>query len=236
MNTMIAVTNLTLFLLAGQSNMAGRGGMTEEDRQPFGERIVMLNKGCAWVPAKNPIHFDNVRAGVGPAYSFVTAYAKDHPDETIGLVPCAIGGTYVRTWVPGGFCFEKAKARIDAAKKAGTFKAILWLQGETDGAHDTDEELAESFKKLSLEAWSSLRKECGDEKLPVYVGEIGYFNPKCAARINPLLKEAVEADGNAKLVSAEGLEWNSKKDAWHFNRESQLELGLRFYKTLKSAQ
>ncbi|MEQ1853042.1 MAG: sialate O-acetylesterase, partial [Chthoniobacteraceae bacterium] len=53
-----------LFLLVGQSNMAGRGVVTEEDRKPH-PRVLMLNKADAWVPAIDPLHFDKSAAGVG---------------------------------------------------------------------------------------------------------------------------------------------------------------------------
>ena len=226
--------DMTLFLLAGQSNMAGRGIMIEADRMPIGDGIFMLNVSNQWVEAKNPIHFDKRTAGVGPAYSFVKAYAKDHPGEKIGLVPCAVGGTKVCTWIPGGKCYEVAVRRIAAARKDGTFKAILWLQGESDGEKGSGEGLAKKFPPWCRDAWSSLRKECGDANLPLLVGEIGYFNEDCAAKINPLLKAEVARTPKAVLISAAGLTWNSKRDHWHFSRDSQLELGERYYAAFKS--
>jgi Carbohydrate esterase, sialic acid-specific acetylesterase len=45
-----------LFLLVGQSNMAGRGPMTDADQIPH-ERVLMLNQAGAWVPAADPLHF-----------------------------------------------------------------------------------------------------------------------------------------------------------------------------------
>ncbi|HEX8916483.1 MAG TPA: sialate O-acetylesterase, partial [Humisphaera sp.] len=46
-----------LFLLVGQSNMAGRGKVEDEDRKPH-PRVVSLDKAGQWVPAVDPIHFD----------------------------------------------------------------------------------------------------------------------------------------------------------------------------------
>jgi hypothetical protein len=44
-----------LFLLAGQSNMAGRGTVTPQDKTPH-PRVLMLNQAGEWVPAVDPMH------------------------------------------------------------------------------------------------------------------------------------------------------------------------------------
>jgi hypothetical protein len=45
--------NFHLFLLVGQSNMAGRGKVAEEDRKAH-PRVLMLTKENRWVPAVAP--------------------------------------------------------------------------------------------------------------------------------------------------------------------------------------
>ena len=52
-----------LFLLFGQSNMAGRGVVEPEDTKPH-PRVLMLSKDGKWVPAVDPMHFDKPSAGV----------------------------------------------------------------------------------------------------------------------------------------------------------------------------
>lgn len=44
-----------LFLLVGHSNMAGRGKVSEEDREPH-PRVLMFTQGEKWVPAVDPMH------------------------------------------------------------------------------------------------------------------------------------------------------------------------------------
>jgi hypothetical protein len=46
-----------LFLLAGQSNMAGRGKVEPQDAEPH-PRVRMLDQAGNWVPAVDPLHFD----------------------------------------------------------------------------------------------------------------------------------------------------------------------------------
>ena len=48
---------LHLYVLFGQSNMAGRGVIEDQDRVPF-PRVFTLTKEETWVPAVEPIHFD----------------------------------------------------------------------------------------------------------------------------------------------------------------------------------
>src|SRR4051812_37821804 len=89
---------LKLFLLIGQSNMAGRGIPEAEDQQTH-PRIWMLNKELSWVPAKDPMHFDKPAiVGVGPGFPFAKRLAEAYPSINIGLVPCAVGGSGIDDW------------------------------------------------------------------------------------------------------------------------------------------
>ena len=63
-----AKKNFYLFLLVGQSNMAGRGVVAPEDKVPH-KRVLSLNKEDKWVPAVDPIHFDKPIAGVWDEHS-----------------------------------------------------------------------------------------------------------------------------------------------------------------------
>ena len=90
-----------LFLLIGQSNMAGRGKIEAQDREPI-PRVLMLNKELEWVPAVDPVHFDKPDiVGVGIARTFGRVLANANPSATIGLIPAAVGGTSLHgmeTW------------------------------------------------------------------------------------------------------------------------------------------
>ncbi len=134
-----APNDLHLILCIGQSNMAGRGTMTAADREPVAN-AWKLNKDNAWVPACAPYHFDKTVAAVGPVDTFVKKYLADHPGVQVGVVPCAVGGSGVKTWHaprPGkeGKNLLTALARAKVAQEKGKFVAILWHQGETDAAN-----------------------------------------------------------------------------------------------------
>src|SRR5689334_22089321 len=94
--------DLQLFLLIGQPNMAGRGAVEAQDREPI-PRVFMLNKSDEWVPAVDPLHFDKPEiAGVGIGRTFARVLANADPAATIGLIPSAFGGTSLEEWKPDG--------------------------------------------------------------------------------------------------------------------------------------
>ncbi|MEK7412141.1 MAG: sialate O-acetylesterase, partial [Planctomycetota bacterium] len=115
--------NFHLYLLVGQSNMAGRGKPDEESTKPP-PRVLMLTKDLQWVPASDPMHFDKPTAGVGPGVTFGRCLAEANDKIRIGLIPCAIGGTSINVWKPRAATapthpWEDMLARTKAAVSAG---------------------------------------------------------------------------------------------------------------------
>src|SRR5262249_24576757 len=84
---------LQLYLLMGQSNMAGRGELGTEDQTPH-PRVLSFSLSNLWELAIEPVTRDRPSGlGVGPGLAFGKAMAERNPEATIGLVPCAVGGT-----------------------------------------------------------------------------------------------------------------------------------------------
>ena len=235
-----APQDMKLILCIGQSNMAGRAAMKDEDRVAV-PNAYKLNRDGKWVAAKSPYHFDKTTAAVGPVDDFVKMYLADHPGESVGVVPCAVGGSGVGSWLPGGKKgpgknFAKALERAKIASANGKFIAILWHQGETDAAkHDADA-LMKTYPVRVKAIADTLRKELGDDSIPFIVGEIGRWkrgDGDHAAKINPAIAKAAEIVPKAAVVSSEGLK---KQDRHHFDRESQHILAQRYYEAFKSLQ
>ena len=86
---------LMLVLLAGQSNMAGRGEIEPEDREEI-PGLLMINRNFEWVPAVEPVTADRPFAGVGPGRTFGRLLLEANPGCMVGLVPTAVGGTPIR--------------------------------------------------------------------------------------------------------------------------------------------
>jgi len=171
-----------LFLLAGQSNMAGRGAVEAQDKVAH-PRVLMLAKDGAWKPAVNPLHFDKSSAGVGLGRSFAIALAEQEKDKeiVIGLIPAACGGSPISTWQPGGYHgqtkshpYDDAVSRTHRAMKDGALKGILWHQGESD----SNPVLAATHKQSLSELIARFRKDLAAPKLPFVIGQLGQFQAK----------------------------------------------------------
>ena len=129
---------LQLYLLMGQSNMAGRGKLGPEDQTPH-PRVLVFTLQNQWEPAIEPITHDKPAIlGVGPGLAFGKAMAGKQPGVTIGLVPCAFGGTPLKRWQRGGDLYSNAVHRATLAMRDGTLAGILWHQGEADAASSTN--------------------------------------------------------------------------------------------------
>ena len=245
-----APKDMKLILCIGQSNMAGRGALEPEDREIV-PNAYKLNRDNKWVAAKSPYHFDRKYAAVGPVDDFVKLYLKDHPGETVGVVPCAVGGTSVKTWVVGASHYKRALERAKVAAENGKFIAILWHQGETDAAKYDVRALMRTYPGRVKDLAEALRKELGDETIPFIVGEIGRWerrdtkkevDPETgktvktsimadhAAKINPAINKIPEILSNSAAVSSEGL---VNQDQHHFDRASQRILAQRYYEMFK---
>lgn len=220
---------LDIYILMGQSNMAGRGPLTAEDSIAKNEKVLMLTKDLKWVPAKNPLHFDKPGvAAVGPGLSFGLMMQAANKSETIGLVPTAVGGTSINSWTPGGydnatkkFPWDDAEKRILEAMKYGTIKGVIWHQGESDSKA---ENAAVYLPKLET-LIKRVRTLVGNETLPFVVGQLGRYNPQYD-NINRETAKLPALVSNTAIATSEGLV--DKGDNTHFDRASAIELGKRF--------
>jgi hypothetical protein len=220
--------DMELFLLIGQSNMAGRGVIEEQDRVPF-PRVFTLTKEETWVPAVEPIHFDRPdRLGTGLGRSFAHVLAEAAPTAKIGLIPAAMGGSALDEWKPGGKLYTDAVRRAKVAMKSGRLRGILWHQGETDAAKL---ELIRSYQDRWLATMKSLRADLGD--VPILVGELGRFlygrekNDYAMARLmNEQLALLAVAGERVAFVPSGGLA--HKGDVLHFDSTGLREFGRRY--------
>jgi len=217
-----APADLQLFLLIGQSNMAGRGKVTPADQQT-NPRIFMLNRECAWVPAKDPVHFDKPKvAGVGLCSEFARCMAASAPECTIGLVPCALGGTSLDQWKPGSDLYTNAVARMRIALKNGHLAGILWHQGEADSA----EAKVATYPVRFAAMIESLRKDLDAKDVPVMVGELGHFRSS-SAPFNAMLPNVSATVPACAIISAADLGHGG--DKLHFSADALRLFGKRYF-------
>ncbi|WP_138478817.1 sialate O-acetylesterase [Dyadobacter bucti] len=221
-----------LYVLAGQSNMAGRGVVEEQDKVK-NPKVWVLTKNNTWELASDPLHFDKPEViGVGPGFSFAKAMAEKDTNIVIGLIPCAVGGSPIDVWEPGKYYeptkshpYDDAVARATAAMKSGELKGILWHQGESD---------SDSLKSQSYEAKlealvKRFRKRLKKKSLPFAAGTMAEYyldRHPYAKTINAAILNLPKHLKNTMSVSASGLK--EKGDKTHFDSPSARELGRRY--------
>ncbi|MCU7550651.1 sialate O-acetylesterase [Chitinophagaceae bacterium LB-8] len=111
-------SNFHLYLLIGQSNMAGRGPLDSESKKVH-PQILMLDSQNHWVPATDPVHFDKPKSvGVGPAISFAKEMLGKRKNIRIGLIPCALGGSPIKVWEPNAVYLNVFHPYEDVIKRA----------------------------------------------------------------------------------------------------------------------
>jgi len=216
--------DMQLFLLIGQSNMAGRGPIGAQDKEPI-PGVFALNKEMAWAPAIDPLHFDKPDiAGVGIGRSFAKTLLAADPGASIGLIPAAFGGTSLDEWKPDGKLYSDAVDRAREAMKAGKLRGILWHQGENDSAK---EDLARSYRERFAAMIARLRSDLGAGEVPVVVGELGEFHAGAFdAVVNEQLAIVPLKVPRSAFVSSGGL--TDKGDRTHFDTRSLHEFGRRY--------
>ncbi|MGV8093893.1 MAG: glycoside hydrolase family 88 protein [Mangrovibacterium sp.] len=224
-----------IYILMGQSNMAGRGEITEEFRNESNPNVFMLNKENQWVIASHPLHFDKPTvAGVGPGLAFGLNMAKADPSVKIGLVPCAVGGTSIEHWQPGAYDkktkthpYDDALVRIKEAMKSGVVKGVLWHQGEADRGKS-------STYLLHLSGLiERIRNEVNDPRLPFVAGELGRYISQSNNINDELAKLSAQVPYTA-VTASEGLV--HKGDGTHFDSFSAEKLGQRFTQKMQEVQ
>jgi len=227
-------SNFHIYLLVGQSNMAGRG-TSDAESKIINPQIWMLDSLNHWVPAIDPVHYDKPKsAGVGPAIGFTKEMMGNNKKIRIGLVPCAWGGSPIKAWEPGAVYlkvahpYDDAIKRVKLAMQQGILKGILWHQGESDN----DSIHAARYMDKLQTLIARFRTDLQQPALPFVAGEIGYFNK--TDYINGVINQLPAHASHTAVVSAKGL--THRGDSLHFDTPSARELGKRYAQRMKELQ
>jgi len=228
-----------LFLLAGQSNMAGRGKVEPVDTLP-NPKVLTLNSSGEWEVAKDPIHFDRSYAGVGPGLTFGKLMAEADTSTYVGLIPCAVGGSSINSWLPAldtaktGKNYKVAISRTITATKSGTLKGIIWHQGETD----CTEKGVVNYQKKLIDVVNGLRSDLKNPRLTFIAGELPTFQTQKPDKEKKLQFNPYVAPINAVLQNLKSilrdfnyvLATNTDHigDYLHFNAASARLMGERY--------
>ncbi|KAJ0971013.1 hypothetical protein J5N97_018972 [Dioscorea zingiberensis] len=219
-----------IFILAGQSNMAGRGGVVNGTWDHIippecspDPSILRLNAHLRWEPAHEPLHADIdvlKTCGVGPGMAFANAIRSAGCKGEIGLVPCAIGGTNISEWEKGTGLYERMLRRTRAAVEegGGSVAALLWYQGESDAKERAE---AEAYAGRMVRMVRDLRADLAAPHLLV----IQVALASSEGNFTEIVREAQKGIKlpNVVCVDAKGLAL--EEDNLHLTTQSQVHVG-----------
>ncbi|NDP20055.1 MAG: sialate O-acetylesterase [Paludibacter sp.] len=225
-----AKKNVWIFIMAGQSNMAGRGFVEPMDTVT-NQRILSINTKSEIILAKEPLNlYESQMKGLDCGVSFACELLKFIPDSvSILLIPTAVGGSSIDQWI-GDSLHRKVNLRsnfrqkVELAKNFGEIKGLLWHQGESDAKQLLVRTYAKKLKGL----FSDFRKTINDKKLPILTGEIGTFTPDSTFQnaINKAIVSNAKKDKHTFLIQTR--DFTDKGDKLHFDSKSQRIMGERF--------
>lgn len=223
-------SKIWVFLLAGQSNMAGRGVVEAQDTV-IDPRIFSINAQGEVILAKEPLHFYEPNlVGLDCGLSFGKALLPNIPKKiSILILPTAVGGSSIGQWL-GDSIHRKVKLwsnfleKVAIGKKYGQIKGILWHQGESDANDKNSPLYPENLARLL----QNFRTAVGNPQLSVLMGELGAYsqNPEQWKKINQLIWAHAAKDLFTAVISTQDLQ--HKGDKVHFDSAGQRAMGERF--------
>ena len=236
-----ARTGLYLIALMGQSNMEGGGELSD---LPAGfpanpTKLWNFTNSYKWEPAKEPVDSSqgqvdavslDARAGVGPSLALADAFVSAHPSTSVGLIPCAKGGSSISDWEkqitqPRSTLYGSCMNRMKAVSPAdGAITAAIFWQGGADAKRQGD---ALKWKDRFTAFVTDLRTDLGNPNLPIVMVILGTPDKKALEKypywqVVRDQQHAVNIPGVAK-IEADGYE--RKGDGIHFTTKGQLAFG-----------
>ena len=215
-----------LIILAGQSNMMGRGKVSE---LPATYKTTPANVKYFYQGREHPLA---KFAWFGPEVSFAHEVARAFPKDTIILVKQAASGSLIQQWQPGQALYKGLLRQVGFAEKAegeGQVDAILWMQGESDAQSNIS--VAQQYGKRFDTLVTHLREDLQAPDSLFLYGQVNLDHPDYAAGIKSVRQQQQAAQRElprALMVSTDGL--GKQADGIHYNAIGQMELGKRFAK------
>lgn len=233
--------NFHIFLLMGQSNMAGYGNLLPGDDKEIEGTYMLRNQtdqldAYKWVPAKQPIHNRLKSDRFCLAGPFAKTHRELYPQIEIGLIPMAWGGAPITNMTKGTPLYQEAINKALWAKKQGILKALLWHQGESD---TVSAEQAGLYESRLLQLVKDIRTDLEEPNLIVIIGNLAEFYgtgkehlaPERVKQIEKVKESLRNVSGKLPhmgFVESTGLR-SCDHHQVHFDRESYIIMGNRYF-------
>jgi hypothetical protein len=225
-----AKKNVWVFIMAGQSNMAGRGQVEPNDTIP-NQRILSINAKGELILAKEPLSlYEPSMKGLDCGLSFGRELLQHIPDSiSVLIIPTAVGGSVIDQWIGDSLhrevkLFSNFRQKVAIAKSYGEIKGLLWHQGESDAK----EKLVKTYSKKLNVLFKKFRTTIENDKLPILTGKIGTFTAenKFQNAINAAIVKNAKKDKYTFLIETQ--DFKDKGDKLHFDANSLRIMGERF--------
>ncbi|KAI4298501.1 hypothetical protein L6164_032052 [Bauhinia variegata] len=226
-------TKIQIFILSGQSNMAGRGGVVrhpDNSKQWDGvvplecrpdPSILRLNAHLQWEPAHDPLHtdIDTKTCGVCPGMPFANA-VRQRVGGVLGLVPCAVGATAIKEWARGEDLYENMikRAKESAKGNHSDIKALLWYQGESDALTKDD---AEAYRVNMEKFIDNVREDLQLPSLPIIQVALASGDERYIETV----REAQKGINLPNVVCVDAKGFPLQEDNMHLTTGAQVQLG-----------
>ena len=237
-----------VYLLAGQSNMDGRGQtskLSQEQKQPVESAIIFYRNeqrsSDGWQTLAPGFSVPpNYKGGLpsptfGPELGFAHSMLKAEPGRKLALIKGSRGGTNLRAdWKPGvhgdaesqgpryrDFVETITMATKELTQRGDQFKirGLLWHQGESDARSNT-----KVYSRRLNELIQRIREDINIPDLPVVVGEV--FDNGKRDKVRAAIQAVAAESATVGLVSSQGTK--TSDPGTHFDANSQLLLGERY--------
>jgi hypothetical protein len=237
-DTVVNVGIGDIFVMAGQSNMAGRGVANHQYTPPASDlRASLLGNDYKWKEFIDPYdssvnQVDTVSSDGGTQQgSWLAQFANIHLRNVgvpIAFIPCARGGSTIASWARStsrstlyGSCLNRLNVT------GGKAKAVLWFQGEID----SNVPIATYRAALNQLADDFASDMNGVPTIPTIIGSAPYAGiHRAGARIGTL--QAIE-DNDDLLMGPAVYDVNiddESGDGIHFKSNGDLvTVGTRFW-------
>ena len=242
-----------LYLLAGQSNMDGRGAANDlpAERQAESDKAIIyyrnliggtdgwkkLAPGYSFAPKKgNSLPSKTF----GPEIGFAEEMLKNSPNTPLALVKGSRGGTNIQIdWNPGKAgdpqsqgphyrtllgTFKLATDALETDNHTFTLKGILWHQGESNRKMSS-----ENYQSRLEELIDRFRQDLNAPDLPIVIGEV-YDNGQ-RDKTRAAIQATATASKTVALVTSEGT--TTSDPGTHFDTKSLLLIGRRYAKQIQ---
>lgn len=233
-NVPLLYDDYDVFLLAGQSNMAGQSEevITSPD-QPYNPHIMQVGRNGSYdervIAAVQELDHAGGANGIGLGMKFAQLYSAANPSKKILLVPAAEGSTGFVTgdWNKGQTNYEDAKDRSNNALTHGTgthtFKGILWHQGEADSSR-TEVQYAGDLDQFISDIRTDITG--ASATTPVVIGELTPNFPG-GSGVKAAIADTDNRVSDVYVVQNDGI--TDRGDNIHLDADSLNTYGQRYY-------